>query len=718
MRPTTPHPHSRRASRAVPPLGGFVCVVILWIVATPFSGRATEPDSPALIRRDTYGVPHILASSERDAAFAHGYATAEDHLATLAPLFLRARGEKASVFGEASLREDVLVHQLGIWDTAQAKFETLPPHIQAILNGYAEGYNAYLATHRTPALEWAKPVTGIDVLAHCRAVLLMEFSLDLGAWRDVKLPAGTGSNMWAVGRGRSASGHGLLLANPHVNWTGSQTFQEVHLRVPGRIDISGATLIGFPVVTLGFNETLGWSHTVNQPRSDSVYALTLDPERPMTYTFDGLTLPIKSRTVSLRVRTKQGEEVRTQTLLSSHLGPIIRIDGDTAYAFRSPNLDLVDFITQYNVMAKARTFDEFRAALHMQQLPMFNIGYADRAGNILYLFNGRIPIRPAAAGSETVLRGDTSATQWYAVHPVADLPQLINPPGGYIQNTNNAPWYTTTRPMPDRGRYAAYIGGDGLGQRGQLSLQLLERTAKVTLDTMMRLKNDETMGSPKWVKADLIRLAKTRKPRAADLEAAARVLQTWDDRASIDSRGAVLFVRWWEDYRGKAKPVFKQPWNGKQPLTTPSGVGDPAMAIAALQRTIAALTKDYGSVSVPWGDVHRIRRGGQELPIGGNGDAVRTMWYRTDGTRRIANGGDGYVLAVEFTPTPTAYSVLAYSASADPASPHHNDQLALFAEKRYKRVWFSEQDIQQHLERAYRPGQLPAAAAASQASRQ
>jgi acyl-homoserine-lactone acylase len=170
--------------------------------------------------------------------------------------------------------------------------------MQAIVNAYAAGYNDCLAKHREEFPAWAAPVTGVDVLAHARAVLLSDFALNLDGWADAKRP-GTGSNAWAIGRPLSKSGHGMLLANPHVPWEGSTIFHEVQLTVPGVINVSGATFIGVPVVTIGFNPSLGWSHTVNRLDSDDVYEFTLD-ETQTHYSYDGQWLPLSTRTVSIR----------------------------------------------------------------------------------------------------------------------------------------------------------------------------------------------------------------------------------------------------------------------------------------------------------------------------------------------------------------------------------------------------------------------------------
>jgi acyl-homoserine-lactone acylase len=671
----------------------------------PTLGRSPHQAFSGTIRRDTYGVPHIIADTEQDAAFAQGYATAEDHFLELARLFLRARGEQALVFGEESLREDLLMHQLGIWETANERFGDLPPYMQAVLDGYAEGYNTYLAEHRADAPDWVKPIRGVDVLAHCRAVLLIGFALDLRPLRDVKI-APKGSNMWAIGRERSASSYGLLLGNPHLEWSGPFIFHEVQITVPGKINISGATLIGFPVVTIGFNENLGWTHTANFLHADDVYELTLSSSEPMTYTYDGLSLPIKSRELQLKVKTPAGEVSKTQTILTSHLGPIFRIENGKAYAFHSPSLGVVDFLTQYNLMAKARTLHEFQETLNMQQLPALNIGYADREGNVLFVYNGRIPVRTRAPDKRGMLPGDSSDAEWHMVHPIAELPQLLNPPGGYIQNTNNAPWYTTARPLLDRTRFPPYVGDDGLPLRGTFSLQTLEATPKMTLQQMLAFMNNEEVVLATRLKPELLDLVKARPGTSPDVAEGLQVLRAWDNRDAADSRGAVLFDQWWEAYRKKASPVYTQPWIPVQPVATPTGIGDPALAVDTFERVVAEMKTRYGSVAVRWGDLHHVRRGDLELPIGGSTDTFRTVWYRGKDGKSMAMGGDSYSLAVEFTPSPTAYSLIPYSESSNPASPHFNDQLRLFAQNQFKRVWFSEADIQQHLERSYRPSRV------------
>ena len=374
------------------------------------------------IRRDTYGVPHILAPTEAGVLFGQGYAVAEDHILALARLFLKARAEEAAYFGEAFSSSDFAVRELGMFEGAETGYAKSPPWVRMLLDAFAAGYSRYVEKHRHDLPEWVKPATGVDVLAHMRRVLLMEFSMDLRQLDAIGRKSADradaddpellpGSNMWAIGKGRSESGKGILLANPHLAWGGSQLFHEAHLTVPGKINVSGATLIGIPGVAIGFNDHLGWSHTVNWHDSDDVYALTLDPQDAHRYLYEERSLPMRKETIQIRVKTDQGLISRSKDVYWSHYGPILKSDGVKAYAFKSANIDEYRFLEQWHRMAVAKDLDEFRHGLDLQALPMFNIAYADAEGNVFYIFNGRFPDRPAGFNWSGVVPGDTAATE-------------------------------------------------------------------------------------------------------------------------------------------------------------------------------------------------------------------------------------------------------------------------------------------------------------------
>lgn len=675
-----------------------------------------ELSAQVTIRRDHFGVPHILAFTEEAAAFGQGYACAEDHGLALARLFLKARGEEASVFGERFAESDFAIRQFRMLEGAEAGYARMAPWVQRLVDGYAAGYNRYLAQHRADFPEWARPVTGIDVLAHARRVLLMEFTMDFRQLDRIgrgsaRLPVATeelrGSNMWAIGKGRSASGKGLLLANPHLSWAGSQLFHEAHLTVPGKVNFLGASLIGTPGLAIGFNEHLGWSHTVNLHDSDDVYELTLDPKDSQRYVYDGRSLPLRREELTIRVRTDAGVVARKKEVAWAHYGPVVRRQGDRAYAFKSASLDEYRFLEQWHRMTRARTLEEFRQVLDMQALPMFNICYADREGNVFYLFNGRFPQRPAGYPWAGVVPGNTSLTEWNTLLPQSRLPALVNPPGGYVQNCNSSPWYTNLRQLLDRRQFPEDLTPNLNSLRQQLSLLLLEGDESITLDEVLRYKNTMRLLLADRVKDDLVKVALTPATDGSRLDEAAAVLHAWDNSAARDSEGALLFVTFWRRYTRLTRTPFAADWDERQPVTTPAGLGDVAAARRALATAAAELKQKYGRLTVPWGEVHRLRRGALDVPVGGlTGEfgAFRILGYEEakDG-KQVARGGDSYVLAVEFTSPPTAYSVLAYSQSDDPRSPHHADQALLFAEEKWKPAWFSEDDLARHLERTYKP---------------
>jgi acyl-homoserine-lactone acylase len=661
--------------------------------------REEELAARVVIRRDEYGVPHIQADTEEAAALAHGYAVAEDHGEQLARAFLRARGTQASVFGSAFVDQDIRVHTLRIPEIAAERFRELPPFMQAIVNAYAAGYNRYLTRNRAAMPAWATPATGVDVLAHCRTLLLLDFALDLRPWNDTRTPSA--STMWAIAPSLSQSHHAMLMANPHLPWSGPNVLHEVHITVPGVINISGATFIGMPVVTIGFNEVLGWSHTVNQFDADDVYQLTLDAAHA-NYKYDGRWLPLQTQPFDIEVKTDSGVQKYRQTAQWSHYGPIIRVEGDKAFAFKSPSLNAVNFLTQYNAMGKATSLQTFVAAVNMQQLPTFNLAYADRGGNIWYLFNGRIPIRPAGYDWANTVPGDTDRSEWFAVRPISELPQLLNPKSGYVQNSNDAPWYANLEQTIDRKPFADYLRLDGVTWRGEESLKILSTQKSLTLERLIDHKFDSTVVIADRIKSELLAaLAGDARWREA-----VRVLQTWDNTLEPASRGGVLFDLWWNEYSRSVPRPFKTPLSAANPIGTPAGLFDVSKAVEALGRVVTGMTNAVGTLDIAWGDVHRVTRGTLDLPLGGSESTLRNVWYThaSDGKEQ-ATGGDTYVLAVEFAESPRAYSIMTYSQASDPRSPYFNDQLPLYANKRLKRAWFAAPDVDAHTKRRYRPGE-------------
>ena len=327
-------------------------------------------------------------------------------------------------------------------------------------------------------------------------------------------------------------------------------------------------------------------------------------------------------------------------------------------------------------MMRATSLAEWKDAMRMRARTTSNFTYADRAGNIFYVWNGVTPALPHPSGGDTAaVPARRTSDVFTTLIPWDSLPQLLNPRGGYVRNENDSPWFTNLRQRLDPRAYPANMEPQTLRLRSQLSLELIDNDRKYSLEEIMDLKNSYRMLLADRVKADLIAAVRATEP-AGDVAAALAVLERWDNRAAHESQGAVLFQTWWQRYTAgaDADTLYAEPWTCRTsgrphraasrsrsalPRRSPGPSARPCAATAACD--------------VPWGEVHRVRHGDVDVPVGGCGGAMgcfRVLNFATDpdGRRRVI-GGDGWVLGVEFGDMPRAYSVLAYGQSPRPGEP-------------------------------------------------
>lgn len=684
----------------------------------------------AVIRRDTFGIPHILADTEEAAAFAFGYAQAEDHAVTVAQRLLAARGEAAKVFGPGALDGDLAMAQFDNLAEAARGLEKVSPLYRRMLAAYAAGVNRYVQQHRAALPDWIPSFTAADVLASSRATAVNALAgpsipRQLRAkYERVPAPGGEeewidapGSNALALAGSRTATGKPILLGNPHLSWP--SLYWEAHVRVPGRIDFFGSTLVGIPVLRAGFNDRLGFVTTNNAPDLDDIFALDVDPAVPDHYLFDGRSQALESRTVSVVVRNPDGTaRTETRTFWYSAIGPIVHRTPTRAFAVKSTRLEAYRYYEGFYVMSKARTLDQWRAALRLNLVPTSNFTYADADGNILYQWNAQSPVRRDGTDYRLDVPARGLADVWTRLHAVDDYPRLLNPPGGYIQNANNPPRFVSARDPIDMTRYPASFERGALALRPQLALDLLEARPSFGVDDVIALKYNTRLLLAERVKGAIVAAVRAAADAPQEARDGADVLDAWDGRAAADSRGCALFHRFWEGYVAAVRTPFATPWEEANPTTTPAGISDPPAAIAQLASAVRTLRAEHGSETVRWGDINRFRIGSLDLP--GDGAAGTYGAYRVvrfdeiPGDRvRIAGNvggdpgmrgfGDAWVLLVDFSGRVTGWSVLAYGQTTNVESPHSRDQLPIFAAHRLRRAWFTEAEIKANLEREYRP---------------
>ena len=690
---------------------------------------------------DTYGVPHVFAKNETGLFYGFGYAQMQGHGDLLLRLYGESRARAGEYWGAKYAPLDRYLVASDQWERAQDWYKQQTPQMRADFDAFAAGINAYGAEHPEKIAAEVRvvlPVSGTDVVAHWERVMEFQyiasmaravgrgFPVELGQndlpadiqqakleqLSELEQDAG-GSNAWAVGPSKTVDGHAMLLANPHLDWPPSyQTYFEAELKAPG-IDMYGATQVGLPVLRFSFNDDHALTNTVNATTAMTVYKLTIAklPDGTDGYMFDGKVKAFQSGSKTIKVKQEDGslkdEVVATR---SSVQGPVFtRADG-TVVAIRAAGLDRPFGAQEYWDLDRAHNLTEFVSALKRLQVPMFNILYADKDGHILAQYNAMVPVRTHGdwAFWSGVVPGDTSDNLWTKIHPYEDLPRTLDPPAGWVQNTNNFPWTNTALPILDPAKYPPYMSpATGMTFRSEQSMLLLGNSPKLTFDDFVKLKlTTRSLMADRLLPELLADVAadpaESAKPQ---VQAAVTLLKNWDHFYNNDSRGALLFETWASKFAGPAfsqTANFATPFSLDDPLNTPKGIKDPTKAMAMLEAAAAETISKYGSLDRPWGEVSRFHIGEVNLP--GNGGHGNTGSFRTINWTALKDGertplhGETYISMVEFSKPMKAVGIVTYGESSQPGSKHNGDELQLLSDKKFRPLWRTRAEVDQHME--------------------
>ncbi len=380
----------------------------------------------ATIRRTSHGIPHIVADDLASLAFGQGYASAEDHLCTLADQVVKIRSERSLYHGagenDANLNSDLAWLHLGLRERAERDLEDESPEARQLFTGFTAGWNRYLeetgadnVTGWCAGEPWVQPITELDLYTYARSISLFASGGQLldfiataqppgsdaanadedtttteAAWAGLA-PEQMGSNGWAIGADRTEDGTGMLVANPHFPWEGELRFWESHLTIPGETDVYGAQLLGLPGIGIGFNEHVAWTHTVSAGSRFTAYTLDLVAGEPTSYQYDEEVREMTPTEHTVEVLAEDGStETVTRTLWSSHYGPIINFPGlgwteDLTITYRDANIDNTGFVSQYLGMDRATSLEDF-ISVHEDStgVPLFNTIAVDDEGTAWY----------------------------------------------------------------------------------------------------------------------------------------------------------------------------------------------------------------------------------------------------------------------------------------------------------------------------------------------
>ena len=648
---------------------------------------------------DTHGIPHIYATTTSGMYHGFGWAQMHNHADLILKLYGQARGKGAEYWGEKFLETDKQIHLFEIPELAEINYALQNEPYKSYLDAFVKGVNDYATANQKSIGEVYRqvlPVTGTDVIAHVLRVISLEFV----AWDDFNTVRGKlapGSNAFAISPSLSASGNAMLVTNPHLPWQDMHLWFESHLTSPG-FNAYGITLVGAPFLSMAFNDSLGWAFTVNTMDGADTYELDL---RRNGYRFDGRVKSFEKKTRDILVLKNDGShEVMPLELKYSLHGPVTGESDGKAFAMKIVGLNNSGIFEQYHKMSAARNLEEFEDALKMLQNPMFNIIYADREGNIMYLFNGNVPVRPEGdfAFWKGVIDGSSSRLLWNSIHEYDDLPKIVNPPAGFIQNCNDSPWISTYPPVLTPSQYPVYMAPQTTPLRPQRALNLIRKEHSISFEKLIDIKMDSGMEAADRFLSDLIDAAD--HYQEPGLTEAVAVLKKWDGTTGIDSRGSVLFASWFDKLR---RNDFEFPWDPADPVNTPRGLKNPVNALSLLADAAEETRKQYGALDIPWGDVHRLRVNGYDFPAGGGPGRygiLHTMDYMndTDSKKRVVFG-ESYIAVIEFDEKVRAMVLLGYGNSTQPDSINTGQHLGSLSAGKLRPALLEKNDVLKNLEK-------------------
>jgi penicillin amidase len=699
-------------------------------VVSDDEGHLQQLADSVTIYRDAYGVPHVHGATDAAAAFGFAYAQAEDNFWQIEDNFIRAIGRSAEVYGRDALLDDWINRGLETTRLSIEEYEKSSPEVRALLDGYAEGLNFYVAHNpevEPRLLDRFEPwhvLAFIRYLYYQRGFLfgtriprdafMEQFTISTGTSLEetaaLALPATErGSNSWAVTPKKSASGNAMLLINPHLPFFGPSQVYEGHVMSDEGWNFSGYTRFGFPQPYVGFNEHLGWASTDNAADLQDVYMETFDdPDDPLAYRYGDEHRKAEEWTETIRIKTETGVEEQSATFRKTHHGPILAVRDDRPLAVRMAKFEEPGWLAQWYGMSRATTLEEFKAAVSPLDMLFGNYLYADEAGNIYYVYNAAVPRRDPQFDWTAPVDGSDPQTEWQGYHSMEEIPQLLNPESGFLQNCNGTPFLSTSSGNPDPKDFPSYMVREGDNPRHREARRILSARDTFTSEQWaadaysthaLQAEDDIPQIVDAWEE-----LKKEDPTRAEKLREAVALLGDWDRVSTVESEAMSLYVFWGEDNRRLRR----------EDNTAEKRV------IRALEAAMARIEKDWGTWRVAWSEINRLQRrhsSGDEafrddapsIPLAGVpgwAGAMFTFYARpVEGQkRRYGTAGNTYVAVVEFGEKVTAKTLHTFGASADPASPHFFDRAPLYAQGAFTPAWLPLAEVKENAVRSYQPG--------------
>jgi acyl-homoserine-lactone acylase len=528
----------------------------------------------------------------------------------------------------------------------------------------------------------------------------------------------SGSNGFAIAGSNTAGGHPLLLINPHTSFFFRA---EVQVSSDEGLNAYGAVTWGQFFVYQGFNERAGWMHTSSGVDNIDEYSETVTKQADGYFYRYGTELrPVLTRTITVPFRTDSGLGQKAFTVYRTHHGPVVRETGNQWVSVRLME-EPVKALTQSYTRTKAKNYQEFRRTMELYTNSSNNTIFADAEGNIAYFHANFVPRRDPKLDWSRPVDGSDPATEWQGLHTIDESPLVVNPPGGWLYNTNNSPWSAAGPSSPRQGDFPKYMDENPENARGLHAIRVLEGKKDFTLSSLIEAAYDSYLTGfaellpPLFASYDQLPAGNPLKERVSEQIA---LLKAWDLRWSVGSVPTSLAVFWADTLQQQvAAAATRERMTSHEYAISRATARERLAALAAASDRLAA---DFGSWKTPWGDINRFQRltgdivqpfsdSGSSIPVGftsARWGSLASFGARTyPGTRKMyGTSGNSFVAVVEFGDSVRARAVSAGGESGDPASPHFSDQAVRYSTGDLREVYFYPSQLAGHIERAYRPG--------------
>lgn len=672
--------------------------LLLLLLSLGITPQHTTAESEEIeILRDEYGTVHIFAPTLEGAAFAAGYAQAEDRLEELLRNYRKAEGTMSEVFGPQWFHHDYIQRMWQHATISRERYHEVSPRMRAAIEAYQDGIKQFMKEHPEQVPKWAPELHPAQVIALGRYIIwgwpMGEAGADLRrAGIEPDPVAYRGSNQMLIAPSRTAMKAPIAIIDPHLSWYGEFRFYEQRVYA-GDYAVSGVCILGLPFASLGHSRWASVAMTTGGPDTSDIFEEEINPANPRQYKYDGQWRDMTVRKEQIKVLDGGRLIAKEVEFDYTHHGPVVARKGGKAYAMAIPYMNEVGLADQIHEMMMARNLAEMKQALSKLQLMAQNIMVGTVQGDIYYVRNGRVPIRPKGVDPSKPIPGHTSANQWRGIHPFEDLVQIANPPQGYMQNNNVSPFamMKDSPLVPEKYADRPYLYNDTRRephQRAAMTLEQLDAAKNVTLEQAI-----DIAFSPQVYKAELWQerlKAAWEKSGGSDSNSDAaevyRMIQRWNRRSDADSVEALAYYAF--------KVSFDEELT-RRAVTPPSSLTD-AQLLAAVAKAAGWLKDEFGSLHVPYGRYFRVGRvGGKTYPVGGGSVAEagmatpRAIGFDRRGKEMVGRSGQTSTQIVILTNPPQSYTVLPLGQSDHKDSPHWDDQAEkLFSKSKVKPTYF------------------------------